>query len=245
MSGLAVRESNTSLDQIEALKIAVKSIGSIAHTIEAQDQAKAIGAYAQAKKSRELLAEAMKLRMYAERRAGQLARQSGVSFKQIADEYDVNRVDARRWVTLAFFDDASIDEALTAASERGSYYSIYNKLLCATAERVERDIYKLADDSYEIRWKIHGRTYSRKISGKLKTARAALIRARNNSLPDPKARSRGDLSNAYGSLRRCLLEIDAALPDLNQASRKRSENAMAFLHRAEDELVRAIKEFDE
>lgn len=233
----------TGLARIEEIRLAIARIDNIAHAMEATDQAKAIDVYARAKRSRELVIEAIKLRLFAERRAGELARESGKSFRDLTREFDISRVQSRRWLALAMTSEEEIEDGISSLDEREpSYVSVYNEILYGTAKRVERDIYELRDGGFRIYWRAGGRRYTRKAKS-LQHARRLLLYVRGKKTADVAvARSEDlDLSRAYSSLRVALQHADAVIPSLTGEARRSASDAVSLMHKAEDELTRARK----
>lgn len=237
---LVVNGAATDLDRVEEMRLAIRNIDNIAHAMEAADQSKAIDVYARAKKSRDLITQAIRLRLFAERRAGELARESGKSFRELMRDFSVTNPEVRRWVSLSMFDDDQIDKALAGIEDKEtSYHAVYQSLIVGSAKRVEPGIYEMSDGRFQFKWKRGGRQYSRTV-GSLKAARRGLLNVRGIKL-DAKSPSVADLdlSRSYSSLRVALDNADSSIPHLTGTARDHVQRAITLMHKAEDELIAA------
>lgn len=153
----------------------------------------------------------------------------------------------RTWQRLAELDDEQFARYLKEIKEDGLELTTARVLYRAGAddahgrgERVEPGIFVLTDGRHVIRYRYRGRTQQETLQTKnIEVARRTLLHRRG--LLKEAAKSRNPrLDNAYSNLRTCLDHIDKVLPTLKPEARKHAHEAMSLLHKAEDELTKAI-----
>jgi hypothetical protein len=107
--------------------------------------------------------------------------------------------------------------------------------------KVEPGINLLPDGRHVIRYRHRGVTKQETLETRsLNVARKTLLR-RRGLVVDKGTKSQGrKLDYAYSDLRSCLAKVDKLLPGLKPEARKHAHAAISQLHKAEDELMKAI-----
>jgi hypothetical protein len=111
--------------------------------------------------------------------------------------------------------------------------------------KVDPGIYLLPDGRHVIRYRQRGGSRQRQETletRSLEVARKTLLR-RRGLLTDKSATAKiqaRKLDHAYSDLRSCLARVDKLLPGLKPDARRHAHAVLAQLHKAEDELMKAI-----
>lgn len=235
---LAVR--NSDIERISALRLSISKIDTLEDANEASDQARAIQTYAKAKKSAELVNAAVELRMWTERRAGQLVLDSRQDYKSLAREHRVRPHEVNRWVMWALASEADLNNYLREEREANRELSLGRMradILASSEKRVAPSIYRRLDGSYEVRWKKNGRPMRRSYPPRTK------LESMQRHLADAKtSRNVTDLDRAATQVRLLLGNLEAQRTTAKTSVRELIGQAMSGLYTAEDSLAKACKE---
>jgi hypothetical protein len=230
--------------EISHIRGALADIETVEEAAEQTDRAKAIETYAHAKKSREMVNQAVELRIWAERRAGEVAISEGLSFSQLRVQYGVGVHDASRWIHLAFVSSEFLENVIRDTRESGRDLTL-NRVLAAvinaSKSRIAPGIWALADGRYQFVWK-EGKTRRTKIHSAKSDEHAIELLAKFSRTIAPPTPGAPDLATVYGQIRIALSRCDRAMSIVAPKARHHVTNAITSLHAAEDAIQLAKKE---
>lgn len=249
---LVIVESPNEVASVERAREMLDQIDDISQIKDFADRMTAAEAYfKRAKETRDLAVAALEVRLWAERRAGWVLREThgddSADFVDVAREIGTSTQALRRWVRFSKADEKLFAATIEEAVERGelTITGVYRRLATKNLRRVERGIYLNYLDQYVIRWRDKG--VSRQMTcetADLTKARAELLHVTEKREAETRVRQRSpreDVFEVYATLRRLLQILDEAVPQLKRPLRVEVERAYGGLHEAEDALGRALR----
>ena len=239
----AIRPKDRLVLEISHLRNEMDRVVSIEELQESNSRLQAFEAYAQAKGAKDITDRAVEARIWIERRAGELAHETGKKAGQLASEFNVGYTTIARWLLFASVSADELEEAISTirANRDLSVSGVSRYLLASEQETSSHGITRLRDGRYRIRWRDPYGAWSvstLREGGTLKDAQGRLARKKRATLVPGKTRP---LDLVYAAVRRSLGDLDQSLSMLPPDARVKAEEAIAALHRAEDALVEARK----
>lgn len=238
---VAVREIPTiekfrqSLDQLD-------DKSDLEHVLALTDAAMA---YAKVTKSVELMNNAVELRLWTERRAGEIVAEEDPA--EIATELHTRSPIVKRWVFFSSVSEKQFSDSLAAIrSDRDlSISGMFEHIVFWFGKEVATGVRKFPDGRYRISWRtLEGEKKTKTIDGPARFAkdlRASYVHDENMRKIVHASKTWKRLDVSYARVRRLLAELDAMTPSLNKHVRAEVDAAMSGLHTTEDALARAMK----
>jgi hypothetical protein len=192
-------------------------------------------------------------KLWAERRIGELRLEYGksqgerraVCYVGFDTEIGVEGWHLKKWTKMALIPErrfeAIIDEIKVGDGALNAH-GVLSRDNATYEVRIERGIYRIRDDRLCIQWKRDGKKHREILRhGNIAAARRELA-VRTGRVGNHRLNGHGGgLDRAYGLVRQALQVLDS-LDKENAEARKFVNQAMARLHDAEDEIIRAIHE---
>lgn len=202
-------------------------------------------AYAKVTKSIELMNDAVELRLWTERRAGEILR--GGDPPEQAAELKTTTPMIKRWIFFASITDEEFEQSVKAIRDTRdlSVSGMFEHIVFWYGKTVTRGVRKLPDGRYRISWKtIDGQMRSKTVDGPYGHAKGHhdwMVESEKEKRIIRESKTFKRLDVAYSRVRRLLNELDAMLPTTSKSAKDSVEFAIAHLHKVEDALSEAMK----
>jgi hypothetical protein len=250
---LEVRASATSVASVEEARVALGQMADLDAVVDVANRANAAAAYfARAKDAADLAVRATEIRIWAERRAGELL-DPEISPAESARQVGTNPVTIKRWQCFAAAASSHLEQAIAETLVRTGDLTItgaQRRLIETRLTKVERGIYRNHVGSLIIRWRARGVSRQQNL-GPMTVDRArrqlltvtGKIKPDPEKLPSPSERVEMHLATAYESVRWALTQMELAreVGLRPEAVRASADDAYSGLYKAEDALGHALR----
>lgn len=246
------------LGSIGSVRDAIDRIDDLAVARDYANRATAAASYFQmARETKHLADRATEVRIWAERRAGELLIEQGQDpdgLTAISRELGTSTQTVRRWVRLAKAEERRVETTISEIRRTDGEITVTGvsrRLLTKQLKRVERGIYVNYLGNHVLRWRDRGVTRQIALEGQDLTQARRHLLVQRGQLPEKEKATRGlgqqqssyaVIADSYNEIRQVLQRLDGVRASLDPGVRRLVDKAHVSLYEAEDLLGKALRE---